>query len=519
MGQPQLVDPPFSFFDLAEEYGGLSIKPLKRCFSILRRLGVRTMIRTESELLPAQFESDEDEPECFVVAAATPVQRIRRHTLTFFDQPYSDLEQVPKDGRTLLGQISLKGFETLKKTFWKVERSVLAPESVPDYYICAYAEHSVMVPPPVSGRVAAATHCQQSWFTNCCAHAAIRTALESLPKFNGTIPTRREMNHQIGINHNSRKAWDGMTTEEVSDILTSTGARPLAFTFEKGRKRPFSFDHLIYLGIESGFPVIVGFTTDKAKGGHVVTVVGHTFNGNSWLPEARSDYSLEFSKDKIGYIPSSAWLDNFILQDDEFGPYYCLPSTFLEKAELELVLTIVTDLDSNHCFADKAELAAIKIVPTLEALNQKQGSGSEPGEAIAKWSRILFQHAKIDKMIARTTLASSASYRTELRERRVAPTDFDPESLYKKLEGLLPHRFWLTELSVPELFNVNRAKVADIIVDPATARVSFVRLPNYIVLPMKQQRTFAMVRTRDMGHVPLRNIARCTTRSQRVTPA
>ncbi len=499
---PQLVDPPYSFFDLADKYG--SIKPLKRALSILRRNQVRTLFTTHSEFVPASYLADEDEPEAFEIATnnKTKVTKVFVDVLTFFNEPYTDMAQIPTDGRSILGQITLKGYETDQKTIWKVKSTILKPENDGELYICAYGLHGVSVG-AATATIEAASHCQQTRYTNCCAHAAIRSALTSLPQATIQVPEHREINKLLGIDHSSRHAWQGLRVNEIEKILIGAKTLPFLYDFSAPNAK-LTFEHIAYLGIESGYPVILGFTPPKQTEGHVVTVVGHTFNSHNWLAEAVVDYSMEIGKSNLGYLPSSAWMDNLVLQDDNYGPYYCLPVAYLRDMNPQVI--IVTNLESTECFADEAEILAVGILPSL----------LHTPSPWVKWTDILFGHINCKRVIVRTTLAQKASYLTELQERKVYP---EPtiDNFYDLLGQLLPRQFWITEVSVPELFTANRAKVGEIVVDPIKREVILVRLPNMFQFPDLSTGVVTVIPTNDRGYVPLRRITRCTRCSHPAT--
>jgi hypothetical protein len=60
------------------------------------------------------------------------------------------------------------------------------------------------------------------------------------------------------------------------------------------------------------------------------------------------------------------------------------------------------------------------------------------------------------------------------------------DNFIPKLESVLPKNFWLTEISIPELFWTNQRKVGEIITDPDEFAkshdngVRFVRIPYWL---------------------------------------
>jgi hypothetical protein len=495
MDLPELVELPYSFFALAAKYN--DIKPLKRALSILRQHDAKTMTREVTIVPREQWMHDEDEPEAFQKITNEPVSELHVHTLSFYKNPFTQLEELPQEIDEMLGRIVLKGFVCATGTTWIVKECILRPQNRADSYVCAFGRHALPAAKP-TGTMEAAVHCQQTIWTNCCAHASIRMALGCLPSFAGTPPTHRNINQQLVIDHVIRKASGGLKAFEIADVLSSAHVRPIVYDFSPNSlvKPRLPAGHLIYLGVESGFPVILGF--HGGHGGHVVTVIGHTFNGSNWLPEADLGYALEISKHRLGYLPSAGWADNFILQDDNFGPYYCVtPAFMLDKITL---VTVVTDLQPTECFADEAEIVAVGALPAI--------AGTAYATSSANWTQILFRNMKMGKLIARTTLATRSSYLTELSSHRVIGAA--SEDGYRHLSNRLPDRVWITEVSVPELFSANRAKIAEIVVNPADATVLVARMPGAFLfpLPSSNPQSYEVATNAMEGYLPLRGVTR-----------
>ena len=63
---------------------------------------------------------------------------------------------------------------------------------------------------------------------------------------------------------------------------------------------------------------------------HVVPIIGHTLNTDSWQPEADIQYKRKVD---LHFRSVSAWVDNFIIHDDNFGMYLCYPTSKLSERE------------------------------------------------------------------------------------------------------------------------------------------------------------------------------------------
>jgi hypothetical protein len=91
----------------------------------------------------------------------------------------------------------------------------------------------------------------------------------------------------------------------------------------RGRYRDF-----LYSFVESGYPAVLSFTTSGDEEGpipHVVPVFGHTLNSDSWFPTAFAGYVGRAVEDKP-YLSTLDWVADFIVNDDNFGMYFSLPT-------------------------------------------------------------------------------------------------------------------------------------------------------------------------------------------------
>ena len=95
-------------------------------------------------------------------------------------------------------------------------------------------------------------------------------------------------------------------------------------------------------------------------------VIGHTFSEDMWVPDA-DNY---FEKQK--YYSSERWMSEFLIHDDNFGPYLCLPRNYLDDHDVT-----VYGLNKTReplCF-DKAELIALEQVFNCVSLFQRGRMG------------------------------------------------------------------------------------------------------------------------------------------------
>src|ERR1019366_969590 len=127
----------------------------------------------------------------------------------------------------------------------------------------------------------------------------------------------------------------GLKPAEMEAVLNQLGVSYEKIVHEPSAALllPTEFQRDLYGFIESGFPALVGFELDRPNPGpagaprHVIPVFGHTFNEDTWLPDAQRAYF----GGTLSYYPSENWLSTFVVHDDNFGPYLCLPRHFLTR--------------------------------------------------------------------------------------------------------------------------------------------------------------------------------------------
>src|SRR5262249_36482969 len=149
------------------------------------------------------------------------------------------------------------------------------------------------------------------------AHVALRSALSTV------LPTKDvgyfEINQVCGIDHRTRSVGDGGGLEpgEMEAVLKHFGVAYDKVVHEPNQNLllPTDFQRHLYGVIESGYPSLVGFELDNNSAGggrHVIPVLGHTFNEDTWLPDAQRAYF----GGNLAYYSSENWLSTFLVHDD-----------------------------------------------------------------------------------------------------------------------------------------------------------------------------------------------------------
>lgn len=334
---------------------------------------------------------------------------------------------------------------------------------------------------------------QQNGLTNCCSHAAIKMALR------GFIPgiTSEVINKTYlpSVSQPTRTGADGMTTKEIREAIEAvSGGRLDTFSLIANGPCGYEFTKNIYHAIESKIPVILIITTPSCRDvsdkyqSHAIAVVGHTFHPHGW-----SAYGgIYFFEGQGGYLSSFHWCDNFVVQDDNFGPLYQIPP--------RLLIDIINDSNREKSFKYSAmarhqlnenghdiRVSAICVYPkkmqwvcsitsvehVASYLLHRHVHLLAANEFLPKNKEFLTYFYKVfiidgqqqrfqpESFVFRTVLARKSEYLTdEIRD------IYAESEILEMVESALPEYFWVVEISISELFWVNKAKVGEVIIDP-----------------------------------------------------
>jgi hypothetical protein len=303
--------------------------------------------------------------------------------------------------------------------------------------------------------IAAVCYAQQNTITSVCAHACLHMVERTLfPK--RAPPVSSEINTLVG-----NDAIDGMLPQEMAKALRSrTGSHVREISCE-GLTSP-EFVSILTAATESGHLALLVFKTGASPDGnahsagptnHVVVVLGHTRNSDEWHPQAIPEYS---GLPSAPYCPASGWVDHFLINDDNFGPYFTLSSRALEsdptvRAEAILVVQgFATNIDAHTAEAAAATFLSI-MLPTLS-----------PETAGNRWLDLVTRRR--EAFVTRPILLRREQYVEHLR----CLVSHDGATVVQAdLESLeaLPDHFWMVEYTIPDLLAGNRSKLGEVLVE------------------------------------------------------
>ena len=234
-------------------------------------------------------------------------------------------------------------------------------------------------------------------------------------------------------------------------------------------QQQFPYQKYLYAGVESGGGALLGFglsvSEEENDGSHIVPVFGHTFNKDTWVPNATNAY-FRVGKD-TQYVTSSNWLSSFLMHDDNFGPNYILPKSYVQPEQVSYVLSI---LRKGAVYgALKAEAMGIDFLNSFSGILKSIGSS---------WPLRLLSSIAREEVVLRAVCVSREEYANSLKHSADWKGKLEDSKMPDLLEQTLPKILWMIEFSIPELFPANQRKIGELIFD-ATTLPDLKRRPDY----------------------------------------
>jgi len=468
------------FFREADLYEKLHlhVAPLHRFFSLMRKLRARTLV-TEDDIKHTEFDQ-EDEDIGIRCDASTPGSQTKR--ISCFSTQFDNAEQVADQppgsclGYLILRDVTLpNGNHNI--TAWE---SVVVPPSarLTNWYLHSHACFRTTV----CGRdfeVRGSYFCQQNGLTSVCAHSALRTSLNNLRDRLGLsdqdLVTYRGLNQILDIDHRKRKVGNRylctdwltpFTTEDICKVADHFGLEPFGQDYFAD---PYAlYWEFLHTSTDGGYPTLFGFTSgEQPRVAHVIAVVGHTWNSELWLPDAELG---SLAQAPVGsYQAAAAWVDHFIVQDDNLGTYCMLPArslwrVTLPKADPEsraCVAITLLDRDVHRAPSNATDKAGVVVT---RLVRQEGRTGNQ-------WHDELFAEVTWPRRapVFRTLLKQKEPYLSYLRETpsvdRTPGAKAVPPEVVDVLEALMPDLFWVVEVTLRDIYTANRSKLGDVYFD------------------------------------------------------
>ena len=406
---------------------------------------------------------------CFVLESATTLARVREEidyldsihaggggaaeafAVSFFSQDLTstDIADLPADaflGQAIIINYRPPGAEAFSRSY--VYEAILPPPRLPAADGGGLLLNNYLVPQKsfqceVRGRTFEVTgiyYSQQNEATHVCAHACLRMAVTA----GGGDITAKQINQLV----QQTPPCEGLKLGDLVAVLEDRGFET-DITNCEGISREEYLSHLASI-VESGDQALLVFTTGNSPADHVILVYGHTRHSDEWHPQAMSLYAGVGSAE---YLRASAWIDHYLVHDDNLGPYYTLSGQALDlDPDIRLRSTMAIRRRAPNLSPLGAEaLAAVMLTNMLEQV-KSLGSG--------RWFDYITSRRW--RFVLRTILTTREDYIAHLAA--VAGHDgtaMSPAELEELAQ--LPDRIWMVEFSLPALFTGNRSKLGEVL--------------------------------------------------------
>jgi hypothetical protein len=217
---------------------------------------------------------------------------------------------------------------------------------------------------------------------------------------------------------------------------------------------------------------------------HSIPFFGHTFNQDTWVANASSAYFKVGQMTK--YLPSETWLSSFIGHDDNFGSDFCVPRLYIDPRRVEYALAILPA--GVKYDGVRAEAIASDYLYSLMQDEKLSKSSST-------WVKRFYESSEKQEVILRAISISNDEYTNHLIKMEDWHKRHFPPSI-RFLAEWLKKQLWMVEISLPELFPINKRKLGEIILDATVKPKStrdyktflFARFPSHVFFPMSKGR-------------------------------
>lgn len=500
LGKPEKKDTeaPFSNFKFVEDTFGLQdsgCRHLKRILSQARTLEYKTIVIEKINSVGFSKDDDKDLQEAGYELSDKKLVR-----LTFFNKAINSMEDiVGLHDDNFIGYAILKHSPRIEGGFqWIVFESIIKSSRYINNYYHAKKDYKVRCFSKmflVNGNIC----CQQNGITNVCAHASIRVCLSMLEQYDDF--SYRTMNSILKKSGCPHFVGEGLLPRQIVRIFEGLN---INHRIASERLSSVPFQKYLYGSIESGYPALLGFSFGDVKEeldneedieGHIIPIIGHTFNEDTWVPNADTSY---FSVGGTRYVPSESWVSSYICNDDNFGSHYCLPRKYLTKKNDPFVVEILPPKAKYD--ATDAQLIAIDHLYSL-AMNINV-------EERNKWLQRLVNAIENENgwVVLRPIFLTGTKYLDHLKSLKVWDSSeaVNPKIL-SALDGMAKGSYWVIEVSLPELFPANRAKLGEVVLNadvdksPPGLQVEFARLPGFLYVMQSNKKSGTMVATYPTG--------------------
>jgi hypothetical protein len=459
------------------EFWSRKQQSLIACCAHVAKLGAKAIV-IQRRVLDADFLAE------FNAYYSRQFANVERHCvrLHFFSAAPSDGQEIVEYLDLPIIKSAYLGFVTLRPiVLTPVGATIIKPGSQSKFVRCVeeFPVHLAGLKLSVTGT----PFMQQDNAVGACAQASIWMALRTMRKREGD---RAHDPAQITgaatrytISGRTLPNRTGLTQAQITEAIRAADYSPHPIPLAKGAafglgsklddQQLADASRVLHAYIESGIPVLL--ILYPQSGGHAVVVIGHTFVDPPTLINA---VPISVSRGAVQFTHAVSWAPNFIIHNDNSGPYLELDRKFVGKSyALEQACVAIPLLPADVFLSGEDALAC--------ALSLWQGVLESLTEALT------FEEtaALSDQIILRLLLLEKRHMRRWAMESSVAPE----VSRHLRLADL-PRRVWVMELHLKQQYRLHGSSNAESLVgfialdctgdDAATAMVMiYVNLPAF----------------------------------------
>lgn len=451
---------PFSSFEFIENKFK-DFSSLRRLFSIARSHQFKTL---SLENIPEKgiiAEENEDISQVF-----TSYEMKGLYRLAFWNTSFNNKNKIEElSDKNLIGYAILKCDYTKENgESWHIFESVFKKKSHKHNCISSLRNYKVYIDNNEFA-VEGVMYCQQNDLNKACAQVALRSLLSDLPSV-GCLSYRKinELAKKI-ISSNEEK---GLSVVQIRNVLQKLNISFRDIDYSEGEtkggynpmRNSLPYRKFVYSGVESGLGALLGFhlaepgLTDEEQDRHIIPFFGHTFNKDTWVPDASLNY-FEIGSD-ICYISSDNWTSSFIGHDDNFGSDFCIPKIYIKKSQVDYVVEI---LKPNVMYSGvQAEaMSLLFLYSLLPLIDSNENSWIS---RLYNWSQ-----PEIKKIVFRAISLTKEEYISHLNSIKDWDKNTEKTQITNILKERLPTHLWIVEISIPHLFPANERKLGEIVLD------------------------------------------------------
>ncbi len=443
---------PFSSFDFIEENFG-DHDSIRRIFSLSRSSQAQTLVL---ESIPAQGIITEENEDLKSLYSTYQNDGLLR--LSFWKKEIFNSELTALTGNDLVGYAIFKQdiISDINCDRWHVFESVFS--KYPHSHNCVPRAnvYELRVGQQLF-KIQGVLYCQQNALNKACAQVALRSLLSRvLPE--GDISYRRinEIANSVCPGFSPK---EGLSVPQLREVLSKLGLQFTDIDYTQVGEQfrnELPYQKYAYAGLEAGNGTLVGFRLagrelqEEAK--HIIPIYGHTFNKDTWAPNA--DFSYFRIGEGIGYVPSESWTSSFLGHDDNFGPNFCIPRLYIGNDKVDYIVEIFRP--GIMYGGVQAEAMALNILYSL--LPRLYLSTN-------KWINRLIEWTSKQQIVFRAQALTSAEYVGHLRSLKDWEENEEQQEVCDFLIQEMPQYIWAVEISTPQLFPANERKLGEIVLD------------------------------------------------------